>query len=467
MARASFELTRLELDDGRLLVSGWWSGVRGMRFVRPALLVDGRKMLATLEHKPWAVAADGSWTAAFPWKEPGPPDVGGVTLAVAPSVEVPLDAEAAPPEAVVAAAPPPPASPRRVVAAAASASSAPPPPADAAPGTGDAAPEPLFAALPSISAAPEVVEIAPPAPDTQTAAPREDLEIATLRAQLRALERRLEVTRDELHETRAIAAEREARCRELEQAVAARRREVDATGADKQEMLHAQAMAVLDRDRAIAQHEEAVADREAAVRTRTRMEAQREEAVQARAATEARRDATIAERDEMRRQRDEVLVAHRALQDQRKGEWAAAQRQARDEPRPAAAAAAAPNAGRADLAAATRDAGFADLAAAARADGFDGPPTAPDPPIAPDPATAPFAARAGRIAGDTGARERPSGVRVIPAARTVATHLHRAHLQSTSGVTSFDLWVIRILGSVAALAFIALLVMLLKAFFVF
>ena len=59
MARASFELERLELDEGRLLVSGWWSGVRGMRFVRPALLVDGRKMLATLEHKPWAVGSDG------------------------------------------------------------------------------------------------------------------------------------------------------------------------------------------------------------------------------------------------------------------------------------------------------------------------------------------------------------------------------------------------------------------------
>ena len=67
-AGASFELSRLELEDGRLLVSGWWSGVRGIRFVRPALVIDGRQVLATLEHKPWATADDGSWTAAFPWQ---------------------------------------------------------------------------------------------------------------------------------------------------------------------------------------------------------------------------------------------------------------------------------------------------------------------------------------------------------------------------------------------------------------
>jgi hypothetical protein len=39
-----------------------------VRFVRPGLVVDGRRVLATFEHKPWAVGADGGWTAAFPWK---------------------------------------------------------------------------------------------------------------------------------------------------------------------------------------------------------------------------------------------------------------------------------------------------------------------------------------------------------------------------------------------------------------
>jgi hypothetical protein len=99
---ASFELERLELERGRLVVSGWWFGVRGMRFLRPALVVKGRKVLATLEHKPWAAGADGVWTAAFPWKDGAELDVAEVTLVVAPSVEVPLDrtaieAEASPP----------------------------------------------------------------------------------------------------------------------------------------------------------------------------------------------------------------------------------------------------------------------------------------------------------------------------------------------------------------------------------
>ena len=58
-------------------------------------------------------------------------------------------------------------------------------------------------------------------------------------------------------------------------------------------------------------------------------------------------------------------------------------------------------------------------------------------------------------------------MRVIPAARTVATHLHRAHTRARARVTQFDLWAMRILGTVAGCAFIALLVMILKAFFVF
>src|SRR5258705_1509164 len=69
--RVAFQLERLEADaDGRLEVVGTWSGVRGIRFVRPALVVrtdDGeRTLLAVLEHKPWD--PEGSpWRAAFPW----------------------------------------------------------------------------------------------------------------------------------------------------------------------------------------------------------------------------------------------------------------------------------------------------------------------------------------------------------------------------------------------------------------
>ena len=382
VARASFELERLDFDDGRLLVSGWWFGVRGMRFVRPALIVDGRKVLATLEHKPWAPGPDGSWTAAFPWKDAAPRDVGGVTLVVAPSVEVPLDREVDRPEpqlaAVVAAAPPPP----------------PPPPAPApAPG--------------------------PPAPA------REGLD-GSLRGELEVLERRLDEVRDELHETRAVAAEREARCRELEHAASRERRAAQEAGVGGDELVRAQAMAVLDRDRAVEQLAEAVADREAAVRTRARMQVQHDEALAQREAALAQRGEAIAERDEARRQRDELLLAHRALQEQLKGEWASSER-AQPQASPAAPAPASAHAPQ-------------------------------------EPPTAALPVPAGRARA---ASELPSGVRVIPATRTVGAHLHRAQREHDHGVTRFDMWAVRVLGSVAAVAFISLLVMILKAFFVF
>src|SRR4051794_3925062 len=92
--RPEFALTRVEaVGDDRLEVEGTWSGVRGVRFVRPALVVGGgeRTLLATLDHKPWPAEDGRPWTAAFPWSGDGPADVAGWELAVAPSIVVPLD----------------------------------------------------------------------------------------------------------------------------------------------------------------------------------------------------------------------------------------------------------------------------------------------------------------------------------------------------------------------------------------
>ena len=396
-AGASFELDRLDLVDGCLVVRGWWFGVRGVRFVRPALVVAGRQVLATLEHKPWVAAEDGSWVAAFPWKRRL--DVAGVTLVVAPSVEVPLDRDAEPPAIPVRSAPAP------VLERAGEPGRVP-----AAPGT--------------------VVEEVRP----------------RLRDELDGVERRLDAMHAELRDARAAAAAREARCRELEGVAARERRAArDAEAADD-EFVRAHAMAVLDRDRAMAQHEEAVNDREAAVRARKRMEAQRDEALAARTTAEARRDEALAERDEARRQRDELLLAHQALQAQLKAALAERERSESQ-----------------DL-------------------GADIEPPPADPSAAP---TRPSAVRAAAertrqsIAGGGAGRthpsaakvepdgEQPIGVRTIPAARTVAASLHRSQREREHGVTPFDLWAIRILGSVAALSFISLLVMILKAFFVF
>jgi hypothetical protein len=92
--RVAFQLDRFEqMGDDRLEVAGRWYGVRGLRFVRPALTVqteDGeRNLLALLDHKPWAAEEGESWIAAFPW-EGDSPDPDQAELAVAPSVVVAL-----------------------------------------------------------------------------------------------------------------------------------------------------------------------------------------------------------------------------------------------------------------------------------------------------------------------------------------------------------------------------------------
>ncbi|WP_272474572.1 hypothetical protein [Baekduia alba] len=96
-ATVDFALTRFEAVDGaRLEVEGTWSGVRGVRFVRPALVVHDRAtggektLLADLEHKPWPAQEGEPWVAAFPWKDGDEPDVARTELAVAPSIVVPL-----------------------------------------------------------------------------------------------------------------------------------------------------------------------------------------------------------------------------------------------------------------------------------------------------------------------------------------------------------------------------------------
>jgi hypothetical protein len=96
-ATVDFALTRFEAVDGvRLEVEGTWSGVRGVRFVRPALVVRDRAgggektLLAHLEHKPWPAEDGRPWVASFPWKGGDEPDVARIELAVAPSIVVPL-----------------------------------------------------------------------------------------------------------------------------------------------------------------------------------------------------------------------------------------------------------------------------------------------------------------------------------------------------------------------------------------
>src|SRR5436305_5687579 len=71
----AFELDRIEMaGEDRLEVNGRWFGVRGRRFIRPSLTLladeEQRRLLADLEHKPWAAEDGEPWQATFPYAEP-------------------------------------------------------------------------------------------------------------------------------------------------------------------------------------------------------------------------------------------------------------------------------------------------------------------------------------------------------------------------------------------------------------
>ena len=114
----AFDVERFEWTAiDRLEVRGRWTGVRGRRFMRPSLSVEiargRRRLIALLDHKPWAAGDGDTWVAAFPWDgERG--DVGPAVLEVGTGLSVEL---------------PPPREPRHVREAAAKLAAAPPGPA--------------------------------------------------------------------------------------------------------------------------------------------------------------------------------------------------------------------------------------------------------------------------------------------------------------------------------------------------
>jgi hypothetical protein len=67
----SFTVERFEPVGERLEVAGHWRGLRGRRFVRPVLWLHSgdsrRRLVAVLDHKPWAADDGGVWIAAFVW----------------------------------------------------------------------------------------------------------------------------------------------------------------------------------------------------------------------------------------------------------------------------------------------------------------------------------------------------------------------------------------------------------------
>ena len=366
-AGVSFEPEQVEVEAGRVVVTGHWYGVRGLRFVRPTLVADGREVLATLEHKPWAPDTGDVWTAAFPWDGPDIA-VDQAALAVAPSVVVPLAPNA---EGGVAV------------------------PVD----------EPV-----EVSAAP---------------APAETVDVSRLdrlRAEIGELRRRLGAVAEERDELRARVEQAEARAEALAEAARRERRVADDVSVGRDELQQARAAAERERDHALAQRHEAIADREAAMRSRRRMQEERDEAAaaleaveqdreRALAAVQDERDCALAQRDDARAQREEVLVAHRAVERQLNRERAAEPRFERS------------------------------LEVPARAE------------------------RTPALPADRDAEhEEPIGVRAIPAARPVAPRLRAGDPDFRTYLTKYDLYAIRFFGTIAALAFVLLLVMFLRLF---
>jgi hypothetical protein len=99
-----FELERLELIEARRLeCTGRWFGVRGRRFVRPTLTLEAdgqpRRLLADIEHKPWAPVDGDLWLAAFPWNLDGA-DVAELELGVAPDIAIELPPPGSAPQRV-------------------------------------------------------------------------------------------------------------------------------------------------------------------------------------------------------------------------------------------------------------------------------------------------------------------------------------------------------------------------------
>src|SRR5438067_2302960 len=99
VGRAQFELDRFELVGGdRFELEGRWFGVRGRRFMRPALtlVVDGQptRLLADLADKPWAAEDGEPWNAAFPFALEGG-ELLDAELTVAPDITVTLPLPAA------------------------------------------------------------------------------------------------------------------------------------------------------------------------------------------------------------------------------------------------------------------------------------------------------------------------------------------------------------------------------------
>jgi hypothetical protein len=279
----TFEVERFGwVSDERLEITGRWSGLRGHRFLRPTLdvEVDGRhrRLLALLEHKPWAVDDGEEWTAAFPWQGE-PLQVNGAELAVGPDLAVEL-----------------------------------PRPAGGRPASGDddsrSSAELLAAGRPRAE-----VELELSAAREETERLTRDLERlrTTHAARVEELQMRLTAEHESVAEIKA----------ELEAARSA---------AAAAEAESAERLAALSKER-----DAAVAASSGALAETKRIESERDAVLRARASVEQERDAAVRARDSARQERNAWMSRARTALAERSSPAGATVRRRPERPRPEAA----------------------------------------------------------------------------------------------------------------------------------
>jgi hypothetical protein len=287
----TFEVERFDwASDDRLEVVGRWFGLRGHRFLRPTLDVEvrgeRRRMLALLDHKPWAAEEGEEWVSAFAWAgEPTRLDDAELTVSPDLAVQLPLpDSDEAVTDAIVSTAERLPARrPRTAVLE-----------------------EELAAALAEVRKRDdELAQLR----ETHSEMTRELRERArTAQEKAKQLEAELAETRD-----RMTAAEEEAK-REHEAAEEERSRQLDGMREERD-------AATADRNRAEAEAEAARGDRD--------------DALKQLAATESEHAALTEARDRAREERNAWMSRARAASAEARGKGPIAQR-VPVPPRPAA-----------------------------------------------------------------------------------------------------------------------------------
>src|SRR4051812_47904486 len=308
---AVFEIDRFEFVPNRIELVGTWSGLRARRFIRPTLVLhregEEKRLLAMLEHKPWAADNGAEWIAVFAW-DGGPEKFVSAELNVGSGLDLKL---------------PPPrmrqGKPRRfkqrVVARDASRDEDKTQPLLASPGivTEEIVPpeggaEVVPAAQPADASAPAEGTAAPAEQRADTSAPpTEDPRLESLRQELDVARTERDRAREQV---RALRGELEDERQAREKAVAdARAAERETAGRMLAEGSELRASVERQREMAYIARDQAVAARDEAIERRDRACAERDEAFADRRQADRERDRAVADRDGANRERDRALAA--------------------------------------------------------------------------------------------------------------------------------------------------------------